>query len=174
MGLHFTTQADDGDMDGIPDEFRLVVELWHEKRIGQSTPTWLNFRLEDLPPNLIPFCSVVNVIEGGKDFIYRFWGTARHAVQGRNLTGKSIYEIYPAELATCALDAFREVIIRAKPIWFSTSVRVDGQQYEFQFLRMPLGDGNENVDRIFSISRNRRSPRELETMVDAGLIRRTP
>jgi hypothetical protein len=61
-----------------------VFAYWEELRGDLVTPPWRAFDWMRLPPAVIPWCAVVDVHEDPLDFVYRFWGTARTALQGRD------------------------------------------------------------------------------------------
>lgn len=157
-------------MDGLPDVLGTVVSYWHEVRHDRFAPTWADFHLDELDPQVVPWCSVVDVIDGGTDYIYRFWGTARGALQLHDMTGKSVRNLAPLELAETVISQYAVIIERRKPIWFSIDVVVDEtRDFTYQYLRLPLSDDGKSIDKVAAFSHNRRSFRELESMAEAGL-----
>ncbi len=80
------------------------------------------------------------------------------------MTGKSVRELNPPDLAQLIWDEHHEILERRKPIWFEVKASIDDQhEYQFQYLRMPLSADGQNINMIFGICRNRYSPRELES-----------
>ncbi|MBT6093760.1 MAG: PAS domain-containing protein [Rhodospirillaceae bacterium] len=160
----YSSVANDATPTNIDADILPVLEYWQQGCKGQFAPTWQDFRLEELPPRLIPQCAVVDVIDDGDDFCYRFWGTDREVLQGRDMTGKSVRELCPSDLTDLVWEEYAEILKRRNPIWFEITAHIDdSHEFQFQYLRMPLRGDGQNIDRIFGICRNRYSPRELES-----------
>ncbi|MBT6094647.1 MAG: PAS domain-containing protein [Rhodospirillaceae bacterium] len=154
----------------MPDPLRAIVTYWQAVRQDRFAPTWADFHLDELDPQLVPWCSVVDVVDGGSDFTYRFWGTARGALQRHDMTGKSVRDLSPPELAEAVIGEYAKMLKRRKPVWFSQDVIVDDERkFTYQYLRLPLSDDGETIDKIVAFSHNRRGFRELESMAEAGL-----
>src|SRR5262245_27250689 len=72
-----------------------LYQLWHSKRGGRFAPARVDIRAEQLQPwlgNLI----LLDVIDGGKDFRYRLFGSVIAREAGFDLTGKFLSD-YPIE-----------------------------------------------------------------------------
>ena len=163
--IHITSIAEDAKSSDMPDEIQSVLSYWNTMRGTRFAPNWKSIKLEEINPNAIPRCSVVDVIDDGKDYRYRFWGTLRHALQGKNMTEKSVRDLKPSELAEQIQGQYAEILKRRKPIWFKTHALIDGQrEFEFQYLRLPISDNGEDINMIFGICHNRYSQRELESI----------
>ncbi len=170
VGIRFTTHADEK-LDCIPEDMGRVVEYWSEKREDRFAPSWDEFSLEDLDTKIIPRCNVVDVLAGGTDFVYRFWGTARVGLQNQDMTGKHAYDLYPPEFAETVIDEYQTILHARKPVWFEKTAIVDkGREFQYHFLRMPLSGDGTTIDKIFAITPDRRSPSEFASMIDIGLI----
>ena len=170
MEYQITTCADDTEMHGLPNQFRSVVDYWKDLCGPQFAPSWSDFRLDLLDPKVIPWCNVVDVIGEGKDFRYRFWGTSRHRCQSQDMTGKSVDDLTPHELAAAVRAEYHVVLMRRKPVWFDNRVIIYRQQdLGFQFLRLPLSSDGTTIDHILGISHNRHRTLEFETTAMADL-----
>lgn len=87
----------------------LVHRYWARCRGNAFAPAWDDFRLIELPPNIIPFVRVADVIDGGRDFRYRFWGTGLGAVRALDRTGVRLSEIHSPRTPT-ALAEYRRIV----------------------------------------------------------------
>ncbi|MEK9671252.1 MAG: hypothetical protein VW268_01945 [Rhodospirillaceae bacterium] len=52
-----------------------LLEYWQANRSGRPRPKWRNIKLPDLY-RLAPQMTIKDAIDGGRDFMNRFWGTA--------------------------------------------------------------------------------------------------
>ena len=130
---------------------RLVYELWDSLRGNNFAPSWKDFDLHRLPPSVIAFTRVVDVLHAPFDLKYRFYGTGLANLFGREHTGKSLttvqggrypqaiaeYEIVIQEKAPCAFVYNLNPKRPATPIYAPT-------------IRLPLTDNGETVDKVIS------------------------
>jgi len=133
-------------LDRLPDTLKSVLEYWQEAKNGRSAPTWTDFDLMCLPSQLIPTTSVVDVIEGGEDFRYRFWGSGFTTVLGYDLTGQMASELLPNSLADVAMKLHREVVDAKRPVASVAEVEDNGLLSSFRIvLRRPLSEDGDAV-----------------------------
>jgi len=130
-----------------------VFEVWNRARAGAFAPTWSAGFMMDIPPKTVPSCVVVEVVDGGRDFVVRFWGANSQRTMHQNLTRRSIREIRPQALATRIFDIFAR-IVASKEAEFHTELyrEVLGFQGKMAFLRLPFSADGATVDRILSIT----------------------
>ena len=58
------------------------------------------FDLAQLPPHILPYVRVVDVVDGGADFVYRFWGTGLNAIARESGVSKpNIYRYFESREA---------------------------------------------------------------------------
>ncbi|MCF3627633.1 hypothetical protein RJ527_06115 [Thalassospiraceae bacterium LMO-SO8] len=82
----------------MPDGMAEVLAYWETQRGDRWAPPWAEFKLYELPPLIIPMCVVVDVLDEDPDqprFVYRFWGTNRAELYGRDGTGREVRDILP-------------------------------------------------------------------------------
>lgn len=82
----------------MPGDMPKVLDYWESVRGGRWAPTWAEFELHRLPPSVIPMTVVVDVT--GEDpvtatFVYRFWGTRRAELYGRENKGMEVRDALP-------------------------------------------------------------------------------
>ena len=172
MTLLFSTEAFDPAGADIPGDHRRVLDHWDTLRDGRFAPAWTEFHLDELDPAIVPWCNAVDVIDGGADFRYRFWGTMRTEVQGQEMTSKSVRDLWPPELSESITAEYLALLERRRPTWFDTRASA-GEKHEtrYQFLRLPFSSDGETIDTIFAISHNRRGPHELSSLRKLGLVK---
>lgn len=132
-----------------------VYERWIDACHGTWAPTWTEFGLKKLPPQIIPWCAAVNVQRDPRDFVYRFWSTECARLQGREMTGRSVTEFTPAAMArTIHRECERVLEIRSPLLVRKTQTLASGVPLGFESLRVPLSDGADAVAVILSIARS--------------------
>jgi len=137
---------------------RPAFEYWRAQSGDAWAPSSTAFQLDSLPPPLIPWCVVVNVVTepaagatGAVDFVYRFWGTERTRLFGRDLTGRSISELQPVEMRDANYAEYDEVRNTRQAIVCRKPARLSNMRaVQFESLRLPITRNGETVDRIFA------------------------
>jgi len=129
-----------------------VYDAWERLRGADSLPTWSRFDWMELPTKVIPWCTVVDVARDPLDFVYRFWGTERARLQGRDYTGKSLRDVEPDSLAEKIWGEYTLIAETAEPVFFVTTevANPDGESFEYHFLRLPFGEGGR-VTQILAV-----------------------
>lgn len=128
-----------------------VVDQWRALRGNQRLPLWSSFDFFDFSPDLISGFSVVDVIDGGRAFDVRFWGTAHVSAFGHELTGKRLPEDEHFGLFDSFLLAAPEVIRTGEPsIACNTVTMLSGLELEFPVVRLPFSDHGNTVDHILT------------------------
>lgn len=124
-----------------------AYEYWNQRRGKAFAPPRKSFRLEELPPGLVPYMAMVDFVGPPLDFYYRFFGTAMVERSGCELTGKSYYAdnvegygFVNARLFPILIE--RKVPMVHRTIWES----VKGLQMQTTTLRLPLSTDGETVD----------------------------
>ena len=134
-------------------DMRKVLQLWTAWRGSRPAPTWRDVKLPYLPPKLLPLASVVDVIDGGTDYNYRFWGSGLTDIFGQDETNQkfSAYHV-PFKRQVRAIE-YTEILTRRAPMLTVTSMeryeRVVAQRTN---LRLPVMDNPKEVTKILSIS----------------------
>jgi len=137
--------------DQVPDVFIEVFDYWNRSRGDAAVARWGSFRLEDLPPKILPWSIVVDVEPGAVEFRFRFWGTKRTSLIGVELTGALTSAIPHAEMREGNVREYQEVFRIGKPMLFDTPiVKGSGINTAFQSLRLPLTDDGESISKIYS------------------------
>jgi len=134
------------------DDLKAVLDYWEQARGKKFAPTYgSEFCLEDIPPEIVPCCTVVDVIDGGEDFKYRFWGTQNVTIKGFEMSGRRVSECTQEEFVSYGLKQFREVMNRKAPTaFFYLKEYKNLQNRKFISARFPLSSDGETIEKIFS------------------------
>lgn len=108
-------------------------------------PGWSDVDMMVLPLEVIPWCSVIDVADGGRDFTVRFWGTERARLQAADYTGRSVSDFQPLAVGSKVRDELSQVIEAAAPMLFETWLTdkdIATPATKYRMLRLPLGEEN--------------------------------
>lgn len=140
------------------DRFWEFLGHWQTACATNFAPSWGEFCLHDLPPRLIPYCSVRDVVQtDGKvtDFMHRFYGTAHINDKGYDLTGLLVSE-HPSgpEHAARLFQENIDVVNSRMPKASSRSRRLGKDDLMFYrvSLRLPLSMDRKNVDQVVTLA----------------------
>ncbi|HBC06128.1 MAG TPA: hypothetical protein DC046_00920 [Rhodospirillaceae bacterium] len=127
----------------------LVHRYWDGRRGACFAPAWGDFRLIDLAGHVIPYMRVADVIDGGRDFKYRFWGTGLGAVHALDRTGAHLSEVNSPRTKT-ALAEFRRIVSEKVCLAFVYNAQggIDRRSLHAPSIRLPLSSDGETVDKI--------------------------
>ena len=119
---------------------------------GDVMPTFKDFRLDDLEPPILPWSILVDVKTSPLDITYRFWGTERTKLIGKEMTGKSMLDIPTSYMRDSNIREYTEVVNLQKPLLCQTPVVTSsGRQVTFQSIRLPLRDHQDGrIAHIYS------------------------
>lgn len=129
-------------------KLRFLLEYWTSLRDGDRLPLTRAIDPIRMRPAL-GYVMLIDVIDGGRDFRYRLYGTMLAAVSGFDMTGRLLsnhgasVDVIEFSLATC-----RAVVIRREPVF--TARTPTGALYTSRWHRiaMPLVDEAGTVVRL--------------------------
>ncbi|HBC08824.1 MAG TPA: hypothetical protein DC046_14775 [Rhodospirillaceae bacterium] len=130
-----------------------ALELWRSWCGDRDAPVWADVELSTFPSKLLPMATVVDVVNGGKDFKYRYWGSELSRLFKREETGVLLSEHVVNQSGHIRFSQFWEVVVQIRPLLFMTIFeRVEGVMAEKLNLRLPVVDEAGTVDKIISLS----------------------
>ena len=139
--------------ESLPTLMFKVFEYWKGVCGDRLAPAWTDFHLEHLPTKAIPWCAVVDVLQSPLDFVYRFHGTARVRMQGRELTGQSIRNLKPLNFADKAFKELSHAYEQKSPVHIKTTCDPqNGNQFSYDILRLPFCNDEEAITQIFTFT----------------------
>jgi len=127
-----------------------VWERWRELR---SAPIWESVQLVELPPALVPNTVVVDVIDGGEDLRFRFWGTALVNLYDEELTGTLFSEATRPGFIEGAWPQYRRVMDTGTPSFYEVTLRRPNNIVAHRAnLRLPVHDALGRVSKIITVA----------------------
>ncbi len=140
----------------LSDLQRAGLEYWRSLPPlgGTAMPLAANFNLMRVPATLLPTTHIVDVINGGRDFCYRFWGSGFRAYLGYDGTGMTTATLLPIEIRDPARKAYADVVKARAPLAMLSEFARGGDKPRqgFQrFIRFPLADQDGNVCQVVSL-----------------------
>jgi hypothetical protein len=131
---------------------RHVLAHWSKRAAGSRLPGYREVDPLDLRPAL-GYVLLLDVVEDGRDFRYRLFGSAISSVSGFDLTGKLLSE-HPASayVAEFSIAVGRAAVRRREPIY--TVRRPVGAQDTslWERLVLPLVDDEDRVVRLLVVA----------------------
>ncbi len=139
---------------GLPELLSNVFDYWNTRRGETLAPTWDRFNLDELPPKIVPWCSVVDVVRDPIDFIFRFWGTERRNLLGQEVTGKSIRSVIDHAVMDTVFDQYVAVVEDGVPLFFEITATDTYDTFTLINLKLPISNDGECVSQVHSINYN--------------------
>lgn len=129
-----------------------VLDHWRVRGGEDLACPWSKFEMHFLPPPVLPTTLVIDVFDDMDRNRYRFWGSRMTLIHGRDMTGKSPYELTPRELGKDLRKQHREIrdgrTARADVLGF---VLDHGVTQTHTILRLPLSDDGQTVSQIAGV-----------------------
>ena len=146
------------------------LAYWLERRGDRPMPDADQFELMALPARQLPTTTVVDVLEGGANFRFRFWGSGFHDHLGYDGTGFMVSDLLPEEIRGPVFMSNQFVVRERRPnALMSAFVRGNvTPTLGFQrILRLPLGE-DDAVVQIVSLIEFLQSSDESRQIIDAA------
>jgi len=135
------------------DPLKRALQIWNGWCRDRPAPTWREVDLIAFPPTLLPLMTVVDVLEGGRDYRYRFWGSQLTGLFGRDETGSLLSENTITESGELRMRQFMEVVQEVRPALFVTAfMKTQQVAAEKMNLRLPVCDAPGMVSKIITLS----------------------
>lgn len=134
---------------------RAGLEYWQGLPAHADTamPLKSSFELMRVPAPVLPTTHVVDVLDGGRAFRYRFWGSGFRSFLGYDGTGMSTDDLIPVEIRDPVRKAYLDVVTARRPLaMLSEFARGDNPRQGFQrFIRFPLAAEDGSVAQVVSL-----------------------
>jgi len=140
-------------LDALSERQMEGLAYWRSLVDEGEIPAPADFEIMKLPPASLPTTHIADVIDGGIEFRYRFWGSKFRNHLGYDGTGLTFAELQPEEIRDPVREANRLVVREKRPFaMMSEFTRGEKSPHQgFQrFLRLPLGTGG-NVLQVVSL-----------------------
>lgn len=129
-----------------------VLELWRRLAIEGGLPRPRDMDAIALPTFVLPYVTVLDVIDGGRTFHVRLVGTASVAAAGRDFTGKRLDEAMSPQMLNVTAERYRAAIVHRRPILgYAEYAMPDGSTIRNLIMSLPLASDGTTVDRILGV-----------------------
>lgn len=142
----------------LPEGPRAVFELWMALRNSKTGAHSSKFHLDDLPVRIIPASMLYDVIDGGRDYRYRFFGSDRVNSHGEDYTNRHVSDITPPLMAEKIAAENAKVVEGKAPLVVNTIAALGDEEFQYSMIRLPLFDDAGDVVRIYSLPFNGTGP----------------
>lgn len=141
-------------LDGVEsDLLARALAIWEKARGTRKAPAWKDIDLMSFPALLLPATTVVDVVDGGRDYRYRYWGTGLTQLFGRDETGTFLSQHPVKDSADLRFYQFNQIVAAFAPILSETVFeRAEGMLVRKFNLRLPVADTPDTVTKIISLS----------------------
>lgn len=127
-------------------DIEAALDYWDDLRGDRVAPTRAEFKVDALPPKLIPSMSLIDFVGEPVDFYYRFFGSNMVQVSGMELTGKRYYADNVQGYGFINAKLLPELIRRKEPIFHIVQWQsIRGLTYETRSARLPLADDDIKI-----------------------------
>jgi len=154
----------------LSDMQRDGLAYWRSLPLHRDTgmPLTSSFDLMQLPAPILPTTHIVDVINGGTDFRYRFWGSGFRAYLGYDGTGISTETLMPVEIRDPVRKAYADVVNARAPLAmlseFARGRDLPRQGFQ-RFIRFPLAGPDGSVRQVVSLVEFLMDFHEAQTLI---------
>jgi len=129
-----------------------VLAYWDSRRGARLRPNWSDFDLIDIF-DVAPTTIVKDVIDDGKSFVNRYWGTQMVEILGFDATGKCISDSYSESETEVFHWMLRRALDSAIPVRVLADMALDSKTVDLQLegIILPL-DGEQREKEHLVIS----------------------
>jgi hypothetical protein len=126
-----------------------LYHYWLNKRGERLMPRRSDIDPTEMPPQLLPGISLVDVVPDDRRYVYRLMGTAEVQVRGFDPTGKSVLEGFLAPDVADALGCYDKVVTMRAPLVDPVPFEAaDGRYVSEETIFLPLSEDGVNVSKI--------------------------
>ncbi len=149
-GMH--ASADQPPTMSHPDT-RAIYAYWTGQRGTRRMPRRTDIDPAEIPPHLLPFLSLIDVVPDDRRYVYRLMGTAEVQVRGFDPTGMSVYQGFLAPDAKDAISRYDIVVATCAPHFDPVPFRAKDARYQTQeTIFLPLSDDDVTVNKILVLA----------------------
>lgn len=127
----------------------VLYTYWLKKRGKRLMPSRADIDPVELPPQVLPGMSLVDVVQDDRRYVYRLVGTGEVEARGFDPTGQSVMEGFLAPNKEDALGCYDRVVATqaalVDPVAFKA---IDGRYVTEETIFLPLSDDGANVNKI--------------------------
>lgn len=130
-----------------------AFDAWRVWAGDKPAPAWKDVSLLDVPARLLPTSTVVDVLDGGADYSYRFWGTGMSDLFAVDETGKRMSQTLRPGFLKATFEQLGAVIDGGEPAYFRVTMRQPNGVAALKLnLRLPVMDLPGEVTKLVTVS----------------------
>lgn len=140
--------------DAVSKRQKSAHDYWATLMVSGNLPKISDFELLQCPLESIPFIHIVDVIDGGNEFQYRFWGSGFRDHLGYDGTGLHSKDLRPKQIVDPVRAAYRKVVAEGRAIAMMSEFErgVSADMLGFQrFMRLPLVIDSGEIRQVVSV-----------------------
>jgi hypothetical protein len=135
---------------------RAIYEYWRAKCGARQMPARSDIDPLEIPPELLPGLSIVEVVPDERRYVYRLVGTEDVEVRGKDPTGRSVIEGYFGPSLEDVLKNYDRVVSSRLPFLDPTHFKAPhGRLVTEETIFLPLSDDGLNVSKILVFAQSR-------------------
>ena len=148
-----------------------LYRYWREKCGRRRMPARADLDPLEMPPRLLPFITIVDVVPDARRFVYRLVGTGEVEARGNDPTGKSVAEGFFGYDMDEALSWYERTVQTGRPHMDAEPfIATNGRYVSAEAIFLPLSTDGTKVDKVLVFSHSRRTCPAVEF---AAFIRRS-
>lgn len=140
--------------DALSDRQMQAHDYWVTLNNSDSLPKVSDFELLKCPLESIPLIHIVDVIDGGNEFQYQFWGSGFRDHLGYDGTGLHSKDLRPQQIIDPVRTAYSKVVAERRAIAmmseFERGKSADILGFQ-RFMRLPLMAESGEVGQVVSV-----------------------
>lgn len=149
-----------------------ALAAWQGWAGERPAPAWKQVDLMVLPARLLPTSTVVDVVDGGADYVYRFWGTGMRDLFAVDETGKRLSRTLRPQFLKATFEQLGAVLAEKAAVYYHVTLRQpNGVAALKRNLRLPVMDGPDAVTKVLTVSQV--EPLRMNLGEDLGELWRT-
>lgn len=134
--------------DHVDEAIVLFHAYWLSKANGRFAPAWSEIDLSELPPDLLPYVIVCDVLPDN-DYRFRYWGRGHADYYGEEYSGRLLSDLKPDWAQEHLRVQYDRVVETGRALAYTIEYQELAQPvYSY---RAPLSDDGETVTGIFSV-----------------------
>ncbi|WP_119303632.1 PAS domain-containing protein [Dongia deserti] len=127
----------------------LLYRYWLKKRGNRSMPSREEIDPVEIPPQVLPGVSLIDVVPDERRYVYRLVGTGEVEARGFDPTGKSVMDGFLAPSKEDAVGCYDRVVAMREPLVDPVAFKaIDGRYVTEETIFLPLSDDGVTVNKI--------------------------
>ena len=136
----------------MPEAFLPVHRYWQKIKEDRFAPTWSEFDMMQISPDLLPSTLVKDVEREPLAFRFRYYGSSFVRLRNREYTGKTVDDMVSKPFSKAISRSLQDFIIQEEPRYYllerSSSTGLETIQKQ---IRLPISNDGKSITNVVSI-----------------------